>query len=187
MLKCHSSCYKIQVKYIVSFSPTKFLGQGEGEGIFFEGLKVESKSLPTSQNNKFLRYFLDLVLINQFIVIFKSKFSLPIEDTLEQGSQTRGPRASCGPPDAFVRPANTSKNDKSIKLDQILLFLRAFFVKCGPQKLFLTNCGPWSIFSLECGPPTNLSLRPLPQKICFTLKIEPEKMGLDTMFEIIQF
>ncbi len=31
-------------------------------------------------------------------------------DAREQGSQTRGPRAACGPPNAFVRPANTSKN-----------------------------------------------------------------------------
>jgi hypothetical protein len=41
-----------------------------------------------------------------------------------------------GPPDAFVRPANTSKNEKSIKFDQIYLILRAFLVFCGPQKLF---------------------------------------------------
>ncbi len=33
--------------------------------------------------------------------------------TIDQGSQTRGP------PDALVWPANTSKNDKSIKFDQI--------------------------------------------------------------------
>ena len=81
---------------------------------------------------------------------------------LEQGSQTRGPRAACGPPDALVRPANTSKNNKNIKFDQIKLILRAFLVNCGPKKLFFqANCGPRSIFSLECGPPTKLSLRPL--------------------------
>jgi hypothetical protein len=28
---------------------------------------------------------------------------------LDQGSQSRGPRAACGPPDAFVRHANLSK------------------------------------------------------------------------------
>ncbi len=33
------------------------------------------------------------------------------------GSQTRGPRAACGPPYAFLRPLNTSKKDKSIKFD----------------------------------------------------------------------
>jgi hypothetical protein len=39
---------------------------------------------------------------------------------LTQGSQTRGP------PDAFVRPANNSKNDKSIKFNQLSLFLGLF-------------------------------------------------------------
>ncbi len=32
--------------------------------------------------------------------------------TIDQGSQTRGPRAACGPPEAFVRPANISKMTK---------------------------------------------------------------------------
>ncbi len=59
-----------------------------------------------------------------------------------QGSQTRGPWAACGPPDASVRPANNSKNDKSIKFDQILLILRAFLVNCGPQKLFSYKLRP---------------------------------------------
>ncbi len=43
---------------------------------------------------------------------------------------------ACGPLDAFVRPANTSKNDKSIKLNLIQLTLRAFLVNCCPQNLF---------------------------------------------------
>jgi hypothetical protein len=61
---------------------------------------------------------------------------------IEQGSQTRGPRAACGLPDALVRPANTSKHDKSLKFDQIKLYLRAFLAFCGPQKLFSYKLGP---------------------------------------------
>ncbi len=38
---------------------------------------------------------------------------------LDQGSQTLSPRAACVPPDAFVRPANISKTDKSLKTDKI--------------------------------------------------------------------
>jgi hypothetical protein len=37
------------------------------------------------------------------------------EYTLSQGSQTRGPRAACVPPDAFVRPANIPKTDTELK------------------------------------------------------------------------
>ncbi len=59
--------------------------------------------------------------------LIESEF--PICNDLEQGSQTRGP------PDAFVRPAITLKNDKSIKFDQIYLILTAFLVNCGLEKL----------------------------------------------------
>jgi len=38
--------------------------------------------------------------------------------SLNQGSQTRVPRAACGPPDVFVRPAT------SLKLLKLLLKLR---------------------------------------------------------------
>jgi hypothetical protein len=38
---------------------------------------------------------------------------------LNQWSQTRGLRAACSPPDAFVRPANISKTDKIKTFDQI--------------------------------------------------------------------
>ncbi len=40
-------------------------------------------------------------------------------DVLDQGSQTRGPRATCGLPNAFVWPASISKTDKIINFDQI--------------------------------------------------------------------
>ncbi len=76
--------------------------------------------------------------------------------TLTQGSQTRGPQAACGPPDAFVRPANTSKNDKSVKFDQIWLILRAFLVNCGPQKLSSYEQRPTEHFFLS-----NVDLRPI--------------------------
>jgi hypothetical protein len=42
-----------------------------------------------------------------------------VEHGIEQGSQTRGPRAACGPPDALVRLVNIAKNDNIINLDQI--------------------------------------------------------------------
>jgi hypothetical protein len=38
---------------------------------------------------------------------------------LNQGSQTRGPRAACVPPDAFVRPVSISKIDNKIYFDKI--------------------------------------------------------------------
>ncbi len=43
----------------------------------------------------------------------------PIEVFLQQGSQTRSPRAVCGPPNAFVWPMSISKTDKIINFDQI--------------------------------------------------------------------
>ncbi len=44
------------------------------------------------------------------------------ECPLKQESQTSGLRAACGPPDAFVWPANIPQNDKMINFDQISLF-----------------------------------------------------------------
>jgi hypothetical protein len=58
------------------------------------------------------------------------------KDDVDQDSQSRGP------PDVLVRPANTSKNDKSIKFDQIRLIFRGFLVYCGPQKLFSYKLRP---------------------------------------------
>jgi hypothetical protein len=95
---------------------------------------------------------------NSFVKLILTNFSYP----LRQGSQTRGPRAACGSPDALVRPANTSKNDKSIrKVWSNLAYFEGFSCILRPARVFLINCGPRSIFTLECGPPTNLSLRPL--------------------------
>jgi hypothetical protein len=48
---------------------------------------------------------------------------------LSQGSQTRGP------PDAFARPANTSKNAKGIKFN--LAYFESFACKLRPAKAFL--------------------------------------------------
>jgi len=42
-----------------------------------------------------------------------------MDNTLKQGSQTRGPRAACGPPEVCVRPATSLK---LLKLLQKLLF-----------------------------------------------------------------
>jgi hypothetical protein len=56
-----------------------------------------------------------------------------------QETQTRGPRASCGPPDAFLRPVNISK---SKIFDLINVILRTFLVNCGPQKLFSSKLWP---------------------------------------------
>ncbi len=58
------------------------------------------------------------------------------EPCFRSGAQTSGPW------DAFVRPANTSKNAKSIKFDKIQLIFRAFPVYCGPQKLFPCKLRP---------------------------------------------
>ncbi len=88
--------------------------------------------------NKHLRRK-NFVLWTFFSYFFPKSFRIYI---LDQGSQTRGPQATCGPPDAFVRPRNTSKNAKSIMFDQIKLILRAFLVYCGPQKLFSYKLRP---------------------------------------------
>jgi hypothetical protein len=44
-----------------------------------------------------------------------------MKNDLNQGSQTRGPRAVCGPPDTFVRLANILKN-KIMNLDNFSLY-----------------------------------------------------------------
>ncbi len=52
--------------------------------------------------------------------------ALQIKFDVDQGSQTQGPRATCGPPDAFVRPLNILKTNRIMNLDNFSLYLRAF-------------------------------------------------------------
>jgi hypothetical protein len=51
------------------------------------------------------------------------------EHHLEQGSQARGPRAACGPPDAFVRPVIISKIDNIINFEKKLAYFKSFSVR----------------------------------------------------------
>ncbi len=68
----------------------------------------------------------DMVIFNQVGVpqFFLKTWRVPWTKKLKKrryrpGVSNTRPRAACGPPDALVWPANTSKNDKSIKFDQI--------------------------------------------------------------------
>ncbi len=49
------------------------------------------------------------------VALLKSSF-FTASYVIVQGPQARGPRAVCGPPDAFMRPANISKIDNIINL-----------------------------------------------------------------------
>ncbi len=65
---------------------------------------------------------------------------------LDQGSQTRGP------PDAFVRPANILKTDKSKNFAffrEFGLLFRASFGNYDPQTLFSNNLRPADHFFLR--------------------------------------
>jgi hypothetical protein len=60
-----------------------------------------------------------------------------IKDTIDQGSQTRGPRAACGPPVHFMRPLNWSCSNKRMwptSVPNNLFFILRFFCH-GPKML----------------------------------------------------
>jgi len=61
--------------------------------------------------------FSRLKAMNSIFLAVLSLLGFPIFG-LSQGSQTRGPRAACGPQDVFVRPAT------SLKLLKLLIKLR---------------------------------------------------------------
>ncbi len=75
-------------------------------------------------------------LITQFFLAFSTWNFFYMDIDLKQGSQTRGLRAACGPPDAFVRPTNNPKKWQNFKFWSNLAYFGAFLGNCGPQKLF---------------------------------------------------
>jgi hypothetical protein len=87
------------------------------------------------------------------------------DNSLPRVSNTR---AACGPPYAFARPANVSKTDKIIKVDTILLMMRAFLVNCGPQKLFFNKQQPTEHFFFVMWPSYEYEFETPALYICFT-------------------
>ncbi len=65
------------------------------------------------------------------------------QDTLDQGSQTRGPQAPSGPR-VFMWPAVLSNLKSDIILSQIGIMF--FFSICGPRNMFFCVCCPQRIW-----------------------------------------
>jgi hypothetical protein len=63
--------------------------------------------------------------------------TLPVSTDSDKYSRPKSGDSNMLP--AFMRLANISKNNKSVKFDQILYILRAFLVNCSPHKLFLNK------------------------------------------------
>ena len=55
-----------------------------------------------------------------------------------QGSQTRGPRAACEPPDVFMQPALSSKLLFLLIVETTVLF--TFYALWWPAETFLPDC-----------------------------------------------
>jgi hypothetical protein len=55
---------------------------------------------------------------------------------LDQGSQTRGPRAACGPPDAFVWPSRISKAEKIVNFLLNIALFESFLSYLWPAEAF---------------------------------------------------
>jgi len=64
--------------------------------------------------------------------------------TLDQGSQTRGPRAACGPRNYFVRPAAMSTNLQifKIKTTCIIHFARKNIIRLRPLLTYIYGAFP---------------------------------------------
>ncbi len=68
---------------------------------------------------------------------------------INQGSQTRGPRAACGPTDAFVRPANTSKKYQEYNIWSNLAIFEGFSCILRPAENFISRMWPSNQFEFE--------------------------------------
>ncbi len=106
---------------------------------------------------RLLSYCKNKLCLHTFLMFLKSS----IDHSIDKGSQTHGPRAACGPPDVFVRPAT------SLKLFKLLIILRFLYYKgtsslqLWPAETFFLLMRPASPFLLKCDPRMKLSLRPL--------------------------